>query len=263
MRIVAIIPAFKCPCIQATRVIQQLSPQDRVIILWNNDHDAHRCEKLLSTFSIVKWISAPLMLGAAGARNLAVDSLETLPDAILFCDSDDFVMPNWVMHLALPLLDGRADVVGGMLNICHKRKEQRRIAPSIEYWYRLSLFGGNCGLTPAAWTILKGFDESLLCSEDTDLAWRAADAGLRVHIVAEALINVIPKTLFREILQRWNWGFWDSHLFSKHGLHYCQYPALTSMIHHTTNAGYASYPAIAALGHWTGFHYGRLLQFIK
>jgi GT2 family glycosyltransferase len=173
------------------------------------------------------------------------------------------VADDWVETLARRMLDGSADIVGGGLRLLQQDGSLRVIPPSVDYWHRQSIFGGNCGVTRAAWEVLNGFDERLRCCEDTDLAWRAADRGLRITILEDALVNVRLKKNAREFVQRFRWGFWGVQLLRKHDLSLDHLPTLRVLRAHKSATGYAWQPEMAAFGQWFGQWWGRCDRFVS
>jgi len=203
-------------------------------------------------------IRARRPLGPGAARNAGVAELRNRAETLVFCDADDIVDSEWLHFISRALLDGSADVVGGVLS-CHGlgKKSPIILAPEADYWHLQSLFGGNIGLTRSAWELLGGFDGSLRCCEDTDLAWRAAGADLRVKVVPEAVVAVSRKAIAREFAQRIRWGFWATRLLVKHELGYAHLPTYRELCAHRARRQDPSRMVTASLGQWIGMSFGR------
>lgn len=255
IRIAIVVPATRCPRGQVLRIREQLSSDDRIVVSWNGV-GAHSpcCDDIVDCLD---WIASPPFIGAASARNCGVATVVNRAKVLLFCDCDDLVDSNWVAKLAAPLLDGAADLSAGSLRFVTKRGGRTLVLPESDYGYKQAVFGGNCGVSRAAWLKLDGFDAGLRCCEDTDFAWRAVDAGLRVQVVPGAVVNVFEKPLIAELVQRFRWGVWDVRLLNKHHLALNRLPGMATMMSHTRSLGYSARPCFATLAHQIGFAWGR------
>ena len=126
------------------------------------------------------------------------------------------------------------------------------IFPGVDYWHAQALFGGNLGMTGNAWQILSGFDSRFRCCEDTDLAWRAAEAELRVEVVPAAVVEVDLPSILVEFRQRLLWGRWAVHLLAEHGLGGTHLPSLRDLLAHKRSMGFCRRPCVATIGQWVG-----------
>jgi cellulose synthase/poly-beta-1,6-N-acetylglucosamine synthase-like glycosyltransferase len=262
IQIAVVIPALTCPCRQADKVLNQLGLDDRLVIVYERGvMDLCECAKRLFRDSRVIQIIGPHKYkGAAFSRNFGVRNLGKCPNVLLFCDADDLVDEEWVVKLSGPLINGVADLTGGALRIKNTKNSSKPALPRIDYWYRLALFGSNMGITGFAWESLHGFDETLRYSEDTDIAWRAADMGFRVTVMPDAAVNyTLRGTVLKEVRQRFNWGKAAISLFRKHGIKMSNLPGLSDLINDKQSTGFARYPFLAAVAQWLGQRFGKLL----
>lgn len=251
VRVGVVIPAAACPCAQVERVRSQLAASDRLVVVWNAPPGKHDCASLVTSDPSCSWVETTTGLGSALARNVGVRTLEGAARVFAFADSDDRVTPSWLESLIGPLLDGSADVVGGVLRM-QRDRQGTTIFPSVDYWYARALFGGNLAVTSDAWQILAGFDSRFRCCEDTDLAWRAAAAELRLKVVPAAVVEVDLPSILAELRQRLRWGRWAVHLLAKHGLDGTHLPSLRDLLGHKRSTGYCRHPSVAATGQWVG-----------
>lgn len=253
-RIAVVIPARECPCQQLMALRAQSSLVDRVVVVLQDGGPETVCGSHLAVpgrLTVMTESRGPHP-GPGAARNDGARSLAGSADILLFCDADDRVSPNWASKLAVPLATGAADVIGGALRLVPSPGAPVIVAPRTDFGYRQALFGANMGLTAPAWTRLGGFDPRLACCEDTDLAWRAGEAGLRVAVANDALVDYQLRKGLHEFHQRWRWGRSSVGLLKKHGLPLDRLPGLLLLYHDKRDSGFAKSPWIAALGQWVG-----------
>ena len=257
-RLAIIIPAATCPSAQIDAILPQLTKRDRLIVVLNAA-GAHRWSCVARDAPPrLTFLRYPQSIGAAAARNAGA-ALVSDAAAFVFADSDDKVEERWLPSLARPVLAQSSDLAAGGLIIAH-RDRRRVLLPSIDYWFAQSVFGGNVALSASAWRSLGGFDESLRCCEDTDLAWRAISAGLRISITTNALVCVKVRTALEEFRQHFAWGSWSVTLLKRHGLATQRLPTLPDLLAHKTSAGLCSSPLQASFGQWLGQLSGKLLH---
>jgi GT2 family glycosyltransferase len=174
-------------------------------------------------------------------------------DILAFADSDDAVAGDWLAELTRAIRDDRADLVGGLLRLpAPAGGASPVVAPEADFWHEQSVFGGSLAVSAAAWRRLGGFDPALRCCEDTDLAWRAAGAGLRVGVAPAAITDVANRPPLREFLQRFRWGWWSVVLLRKHGLAADRIPRLRTLFAHKRATHFHRHAIGAALGQWFG-----------
>lgn len=149
-------------------------------------------------------IDAPHARGAGAARNLGVAATDSR--WILFCDADDEVDQHWVERMASALREGAAVVAGPI--------DYRRLNdPSVRAWrgadqaflheplgFLPAAHSANLGLTREVFEQVGGFDEDFTTTcEDTDLCWRAQQAGYPLHAVPDALVHYRLRSTLREV----------------------------------------------------------------
>jgi len=250
-RITIIIPAHRCPCGQIRRLLPQLGEHDRIVVVVNGFPRGISCTHSFAQSPAVQWLHATSALGPARARNLGAMKVAG-SSAFLFCDADDGVSSCWVEQLSRPLLTGTAELVGGPLRVRGSKGQLTVVPPAINYRHSQALFGGNIGITSSAWRFLNGFNESLGCSEDTDLAWRAGARGMKIQVVMEAVVDVDFKPLIGEFRQRFQWGKGAVQLLRAHGMNLDLLPDFKTILDDKKTTGFARHPLTAALGEWAG-----------
>lgn len=256
-RIAVVIPAMTCPYHQVERVLSQLTPEDRLIVVFNGMTETTDKPQKKITDRHVNYLNFQSPLGAGRARNIGVKALNETPEAILFFDADDQINDMCLEELAKPLLDASADLVGGALVVREHSGCQKKFLPTVDYWYKQALFGGNMGITYEAWCRLGGFDESLICCEDTDIAWRADNLGLRIKVQPNSTINVKLKSSNQEFRQRLNWGKSSIKLLRKHSIGFSHLPRLITLIRDKKATGFARNPVIASMSQLIGQYMGK------
>lgn len=252
-----VIAAASCVCSQVDAVSPQLRMHDCLVVVWNGRRpNGHDCStSVLKTRNSV-WIEYQHLLGAAGARNLGVDWLDGRAKMLAFVDSDDVVRPTWLSGLVEPLSSEESDVVGGVLEVFTQGRV-RLVSPGTDFWYRQAVFGSNCGLTLGAWERLAGFSTNVGTCEDTDLAWRAGEIGLRVAIIDRAVVRYSLRRGLAELRQRFTWGRSSVALLRAHDLPLSHHlPSLLGLIRHKRKHGLASGPTVAGLGQFAGQCFG-------
>ena len=256
-----VIPAASCPCAQVAAVRPQLSPDDCLVVVWNGPRrESHDCAGRVLADGAAAWLEFPDRLGAAGARNRGVAWLGGRAAVLAFVDADDVAYPDWLSRLRKPLADGAADMVGGPLELTSQGSTYT-VEPGEDFWYRQALYGSNCAVTREGWDRLGGFRSGVGTCEDTDLAWRAPDAGLRVELVETAVVRYALRRGWAEWRQRVTWGRSSVALLRAHDLPLSKHlPNLRGLVGHKRSHGFASNPLVAALGQYTGQWAGRLLD---
>ena len=130
--------------------------------------------------------------GANTARNVGVASTNSA--AVLLCDADDVVSPNWAATMFAALK--RHDVVRGrytlgLLNddatIAARGSLASTTPPSGSDPF--GGLGGNCGFRRAVWDHLGGLLEHHYGSDDAEFFWRARIAGFDVAYEHESVVN--------------------------------------------------------------------------
>lgn len=261
--IAVLIPATDCPCEQVEAVRPQLAGDGCVVVVWNGHRPAasHDCSSRVLAEGAAVWLEVPERIGAAAARNRGVAWLGGRARLLMFVDADDLVHPDWLEHLREPLMSGSVNVVGG----CQELESDGRaytFTPGVDFWYRQALYGSSIALTRASWERLGGFHSDVGTCEDTDLAWRADEIGLRVELVPAALVRYRLREGRRaEWLQRVKWGRSSVALLRAHDLPLCRHlPTLRGLVGHRRSHGFAANPLVAGVAQYFGQCVGRLLD---
>ncbi|MGZ4526228.1 MAG: glycosyltransferase family 2 protein [Mycobacterium sp.] len=256
-----IIPAVNCPCTQAEAVRAQLRDDDCLVVVWNGPRaGAHDCSANVLQNSAAVWLEWPTRMGAGAARNMGIDWLCGRAQVLAFVDSDDIAHDDWLPELREGLARDQLDLAGGVLEV-FSGGHWHVVRPGLDFWYRQAVYGSNCAITREAWQRLNGFSTRVGTCEDTDLAWRAADIGLRVDIVPTAVVRYTLRLGAAEWRQRVTWGRSSVALLRAHDLPLSHHlPPLRGLISHKRSHGLASSPIIAGLGQFAGQSVGRVLD---
>jgi FkbM family methyltransferase len=187
---------------------QEGAPPFEVLVVANRCSDA--TPSVAASFVdrlILRVIVADERPSAAYARNQGAAAARGR--YLLFCDADDEVSPSWVSRMVAPLEDGRAELVGGLVNVV------REGLPDWIYDWRYSRLDGSCireahtrlpyaigaslATTRDAFRQVGGFDErfSGAGAEETDLCWRLLRAGYKIGEAPDATIRYQPRRDFR------------------------------------------------------------------
>lgn len=179
------------------------APPFEVLIVDNggNDDLARIGEKADAAGLSLRVIDATDRGGAGYARNVGMGAARA--DALLFCDADDVVMPEWVrLGVAQlkrgPVFSGGAVPVAealfaeGWEEIVSRVGEHEDVAsplPASGSEHYPILMGGSFGITRELALSIGGFDLSFGSSaEDNDLAFRLVRSGVRVPDAGQVCI---------------------------------------------------------------------------
>lgn len=249
--VAVVVPASRCVCAQRRSLLAQLSSDDTLVVAWNGKTCPHDCQAATTRDSRCVWIDASSsLIGPGAARNAGADAVGA--QLLAFTDADDEVQPNWLDRLVEPLRRGDADMTEGALLFQRDKRRAAVIVPAQEYWHHHGAFGGNLAITRRAWELLGGFDPLLMCCEDTDLAWRAADLGLRIQVVPSAVVRVWRRTRLGEARQRVRWGWWAVRLLDKHEVPSSKLPTLLQLLRHKRRSLFCRNWIVAGAAQWTG-----------
>lgn len=147
--------------------------------------------------------------GPATARNVGWRAART--GLILFTDDDCVPQPGWVAAMTDAL--GKVDVAQGRTDpnpehrFNHGPFSRTLQVTSEEGYYQTC----NIGYRRELLDLLHGFDERFRrpAGEDTDLAWRAREAGASTTFVPEGLVyhDVRPSSFLVHLKDTWRWGW--------------------------------------------------------
>lgn len=256
-----IIPAADCPCAQVEAVRPQLRDDDCLVVVWNGPRPGtHDCSANVLQSSAAVWLEYPARMGAGAARNMGVEWLSGRVEVLAFVDSDDIAHDDWLAELREGLAHDELGIAGGVLEV-FSGGHWHVVRPELDFWHRQAVYGSNCAITREAWQRLGGFSTRVGTCEDTDLAWRAADIGLRIDIVPTAVVRYTLRHGAAEWRQRVTWGRSSVALLRAHDLPLSRHlPTLHGLISHKRSHGLATSPMIAGLGQFVGQLVGRILD---
>lgn len=140
-------------------------------------------------------VEASARKGAAHARNVGAEHASG--EALLFCDADDEVERGWLSAMGSALSEH--EFVAGRLSV-HKLNPlwvvksrgtaQDKGLREVTYPpYLKHAAAANLGVRRAIHEAVGGFDESMLCLQDTDYCFRIQLQGVALHFVGEAVVN--------------------------------------------------------------------------
>lgn len=209
-------------CLQA--VLTQ-SYEGQILPVVINDGSADNTSAVARAFDKVKVIDQENM-GRASARNRGIS--ESSGEVIAFTDADCVPRSDWLENLVGCMLQtDSCGIVGGAMTI----------PKSANLWQRLdnqcwahstgpdspagpTLFGStaNMCLFRSVYESVGGFDERLLGSEDSDLAFRVHSAGYVNYFEPAAVVeHDHPRTTMAAFFrQRYNYGKWTIQTVLKH-----------------------------------------------
>ena len=137
----------------------------------------------------VEVVHAPNVQTAASARNIGAASLAASEAGLLvFFDADDQILPGSLHALMEPIATGQCEITAGG-TMCSERQEVSM--PTDAFFYLPMLYGSIFAVKASTFRSL-WMDKRYVLSEDIEFAWRAAEAGARLHVVP-ALTLVSPK----------------------------------------------------------------------
>lgn len=199
------------------------APPFEVVIGDNGSTDGTREAALAGLHPYeVRVVDASGPASASHGRNVAARAARG--EVLLFCDADDLVGPGWVR--ALTAVVGTDDGVLATGALHHERfnapdvlaayriggdPEVDELAPEVHVdtepggfaGHLPTVAGGNCAIHRETYLRLGGMDAAYPGgAEETDFAWRAQAAGIRVASVPQAVVHYRlksdPKALFRQ-----------------------------------------------------------------
>lgn len=164
----------------------------------------------------LKYVGAFEKQGINYARNRGIQ--EAVGHFILFCDADDRVDRDWLLHLAYAAASG-AELVGGALIRTLNSVTVSESGLNRSLWNFPSPAGANCGAHKDVFARVGLFDESYMGGGDeTDFFWRAQLAGCKLLYVPEAKVEYCLRSTNRELSrQQFLYGKSHAKLFSKFG----------------------------------------------
>lgn len=223
-RLSVIIPAHNAASVlgeqlEALRVQEGADPFE-VLVCDNNSTDSTAQLALDEARSLdLRVVDASGPASASHARNRG--AVAAAGEILLFCDADDLVDPHWVVELSAPLSRGADVLVAGALH--HQRFNDADVlraydigpdpdrasvpeessTPPPYAGYLPTVPGNGFAVRRDRYLALHGMDHSYPGgAEETDFAWCAQLAGVRVVVRPRAVVHYrlkdAPRPLFRQ-----------------------------------------------------------------
>lgn len=171
---------------QLSALAGQSCPQPWELILADNGStDGSRLVALSFADRLpLRVLDASCRQGPAHARNVGVRAARG--EWVAFCDADDVVADDWLAAVCTAMarhafVAGRVDLhLLNRASVARSRTmdQQEDLQPACGNRLGLPHAGaGNMAIHREVFERVGGFDEGLLCLEDTDLCWRVQQAG--------------------------------------------------------------------------------------
>lgn len=146
-------------------------------------------------------------------RNMGISKASG--DIIIFLDANCIPVKEWLVEISRPVIDNNEDIVAGNVkslddstvnNISDERFKGKYLdeAPTINLLIRKKVFDkiGN-------------FDENIIYGEDTDLTWRAIDAGYKIRYAKNAIVYHDWGDIKEQLNRAIRYGEVRTHLYAK------------------------------------------------
>ncbi|MGG7510430.1 glycosyltransferase family 2 protein [Plantibacter sp. YIM 135249] len=196
----------------------------RDLIVSCNGVSVHDVEPLLASVRAHGWtartVDSSSVRGPSHARNVGWRAAHS--ELILFCDDDDLVEMHWMAAMVEALASD--DIVGGALELSRLNTAAAAAVfgsgpEGLPTKFSYLPFSPSCNLAlrRSVLVALDGFDEDLLCGEDIDLCWRAAQSGNVLRFAPQAIVHYRLRASVRAVYeQARDYGRDDIHLLQKH-----------------------------------------------
>ncbi len=237
-------------CLASLLSQTHLSHAPEIIVVDNGSTD--RTSDVLRRFQSVR-VLRETRRGSAAARNTGIRAA-TSP-VVAFIDADAVAEPAWLAALLVGLRDPSVGIVGGPIlapegatrieRFGERIHDQRR---AIEHHRPPYVAAGNWA-SPRAVLLDAGlFDETLLRSQDVDLAWRIHRRGARIVYAPSAVVRHRNERTLRGLVH-------EGYLHGRHGVtvgrrHAAAWPHVRRS---ASGAGRRLGKAISALGRADSF----------
>jgi len=225
------------PCLNAADTLEnqlkalclQCHSRNWEIIIADNgstDSTMEVLERYAKLYQNLRIVDASDKRGPSHARNVGAN-LAT-GDALLFCDADDEIGPDWAvaMEKALQKYDfvaSRFDSsqlsspAGLRTKGNNRQKEGLIIYKYVSFLPHASTSG--LGIKRSIHNAVGGFDEEMTACEDCDYCWKIQLSGIPLHFVPEAMVYTRHKDPGPGLWhQAFNWGMHNAFLIKKYTL---------------------------------------------
>lgn len=170
-------------------------------------------------YSSVKWVylKSKKKYTIPDQRNLGI--IKSTGDIVVFIDADCIPSKNWLINLTKPMKENKEDIVAGFVKSVQKypkkwdtdylrisNEKYINFAPTMNSAFKKTVFE-KIGL----------YDKTFsFGGEDTDLCWRALDAGYKIRYIPDAIIFHDWGDLKRNIFRQFIYGKAAFYLLIKH-----------------------------------------------
>ncbi|WP_432508837.1 glycosyltransferase [Kineococcus auxinigenes] len=208
-----------------------------VVVADNGSSDGTRelVESFAPRFTSLRWVDASARTGSNVARNTGTAAARA--QAVLLCDADDEVDPDWLETMAAALES--ADAVGGRLDRVKLNGEYIQawgtphghsgISSQLDFLPRP--IGANAGFRKQVWQELGGFNEQYVRGgTETEFFWRLQLRGHTLQDVPGSLVHYRMRSSFRAgVRQMYIWGRQAPMLFKEFRAHGMPFDARSSL----------------------------------
>jgi GT2 family glycosyltransferase len=164
--------------------------------------------------------------GPSAARNCGVRHARA--HIVVFIDSDCVPQRNWLSQMVSVFGDRSIWAAGGIVvsappeSLTEAFTAKQKLLNQEDFFKPMRykppfLLTANFAARRAVFGRVGGFDESLLVGEDADFCWRLLQAGGRLHLTPEAIVEHRHRSSpLRFARQMFNYGVGSVAVFSKH-----------------------------------------------
>jgi len=181
------------------------------------DASEGRLSDICARHPAVRWLdySRPsgVRISIPHQRNVGVR--EARGEIVVFTDAGCLPRSDWLSQLVAPILAGEEEVTAGPV----ASPEPRRAAydtRTYEAGYLTECPTINLAFVEAAFDVVGGFDERFEYGSDVDFSWRLVDAGFRIRMVPEAVVEHDWGSAPRQIRRTFTYGRSRARLYRKH-----------------------------------------------
>ena len=183
------------------------------------DASSGKLDDIAAKFPKVKWIPFASRTGRRFTipeqRNTGV--AEAKGDIIVYTDANCIPQKGWLNLLLAPILKGEERIVAGSTMsrngvTVHDQNRERR--EGLKYLDECPTI--NLAFTREAFDKIGAFDERFDYGSDVDFSWRAADLGIKVRYIPEAMIAHDWGKSGDNMKRAYRYGIARARLYKKH-----------------------------------------------